>query len=466
MDICAVVMAAGEGTRMNSKHSKVIHRVAGKPMISWVAEALTEAGAKEQLYIVGFRQEEVRAVLGEDVAFVLQEKQLGTGHAVMQAAPFLEGRNGCTIVATGDAPMITADTLRKALAMFEEGDYGAVVITAKTATPGQYGRVIRNHEGNVQRIVEAQEATPEEKAVEEINSSIYFYKTPLLLSALGRMEAANKKQEYYLPDTIEILIKDGQRVGAFVTEFDEIRGINDRIDLHEIGCLLNRRICRNLMLSGVQIVDVDSTWIDPGVTIGRDTIIRPFTLLKGDTHIGEDCIIGPQSRLQDVTVGDGTTFLYSVASQCEIGRNCRLGPFSHVRPDSKLGDNITIGAYVEIKNSSLGDYTRAVHHTYIGDAQVGKNVNFGCGTVTCNYDGLDKTDCIIGDNVFIGGNSNLISPVVLHDNSYVAAGSTITDDVPPLSLAIARNHQVVKENWVLHKNRIREAKLMPTEREW
>ena len=464
MDICAVVMAAGEGKRMHSKHSKVVQRAAGKPLVCWVADALREAGAQEQVYIVGYKQEEVRAALGEDVAFVLQEQQLGTGHAVMQAAPFLEGRNGCTIVLPGDAPMISAKTLQAAMAMFEQDMFGAVVITAQAPNPKGYGRLVRDSKGHVVKIVEDRDATEEEKLVREINSSIYCFRTPLLLSALGRIDAKNAQKEYYLTDTIEILINDGHKVGAYVADFNETRGVNDRVELQEVGKLLNERVCIKHMLQGVQIIDTETTWIDTTVQIGCDTIIRPGTVLKGNTVIGEDCIIGSQARLEDVVVGDGTTILSSVASQCVIGKNCQIGPYSHIRPEAVLGDSITIGAFVEIKNSTLGDFTRARHLTYIGDSQVGKNVNFGCGTITCNYDGLDKTACIIGDNVFVGGNSNLISPVTLHDNSYVAAGSTITEDVPELSLAIARNRQIVKENWVVSKNRMRASKLIPPDR--
>ena len=464
MDVCAVVMAAGEGKRMHSKHSKVVQKAAGKPLVCWVADALREAGAMEQVYIVGYKQEEVRAALGEDVAFVLQEQQLGTGHAVMQAAPFLEGRNGCTIVLPGDAPMISSQTLMAAMSLFEQDKFGAVVVTAQAPDPAGYGRLVRDSEGHVVKIVEDRDASEEEKLIREINSSIYCFRTPLLLSALGRIGSKNAQKEYYLTDTIEILINDGHKVGAYIAPFDETRGVNDRIELQEVGKLLNKRVCRKLMAQGVQISDTESTWIDPMVQIGCDTIIRPGTVLKGKTVIGEDCVIGSQTLLEDVTVGDGTTILHSVASQCVIGKNCQIGPFSHIRPEAVLGDNITIGAYVEIKNSTLGDYTRARHLTYVGDSQVGKNVNFGCGTITCNYDGLDKSACIIGDNVFIGGNSNLISPVTLHDNSYVAAGSTITEDVPELSLAIARNRQIVKENWVIRKDRIRSSKLIPPDR--
>ena len=465
MEICALVMAAGDGKRMCSKHSKVVHNAAGKPLIRWIADVLTEIGAKEQLYIVGYKQEEVRSVLGENVAFVLQENPLGTGHAVMQAAPFLEGRNGVTAVLPGDAPMITAETLNTALQIFLRENYDGLVITATADQPSGYGRIVRNETGEIRKIVEEDEATQEEKKIKDINSSFYFFKTPLLLSALGKLAAHRKNELYYLTDTVETLIDEGYRIGEFDTDFDEVRGVNDRIELQQAGKILNHRICRKLMLEGVQIIDPDTTWIDARVRIGCDTVIRPNTVLRGETVIGESCFVGPQTRLENVIVGDETTIIHSVATDCRIGSECRIGPFSHIRPQSVLGDKNTIGAFVEVKNSTLGDYTRARHLTYIGDSEVGKNVNFGGGVITCNFDGQDKTACRIEDNVFIGGNANLISPVTLHGDSYVAAGSTITDDVPQLGLAIARSKQVNKENWVVRRKRIRSNQFILPEKE-
>lgn len=457
MEICAVVMAAGDGKRMKSNHSKVVHQVAGKPIIQWVSDALLDAGCFEQVYIVGDKQEEIRSVLGETVAYVFQEQRLGTGHAVMQAAPFLEGRNGYTIVLPGDSPMVKADTIDKAIAMMDENDYAAVIMTAIAQDATGYGRVIRDEDNNVNRIVEHRDATEEERAVKEINSSMYIFKTPLLLSALGRLGAKNVQKEYYLTDTIGILKGDGFSIGALVCDFDDTRGVNDRYQLMQASQIMNRRILRHHMDNGVQIIDENSTWIHSSVEIGTDTIVFPGCTIIGNTRIGKDCLIGENTRLNGVEVGDGTAIDHSIASSCVIGRECRIGPYSHIRPDSVIKDYVTIGAYVEVKNSTIDDYTRARHLTYIGDSVVGKNVNFGCGTVTCNYDGQDKVGCTIEDNVFIGGNSNILSSVVLGKDSYIAAGSTITADVPALGLGIGRSKQVNKDEWVAKKNRMRGA---------
>ena len=455
MEICSVVMAAGNSTRMKSKHSKVVFKVAGKPIIKWVADALYEIGCNEQAYIVGDRQEEIREILGEDVIYAFQEQRLGTGHAVMQAQTFLEGRDGYTIVLPGDSPMVSADTLRAAIETIDKNGYACVIITAIADDPTGYGRIVRDEEGHVQCIVEHKDATEEQRKIREINSSMYVFKTPLLLSSLGRLGASNAQKEYYLTDTIGILIGDGYKIGAVVCDFDDTRGVNDCIQLSEAQKIMNARIIRRHMLNGVQIIDPESTWIHYSVEIAPDTVILPGTSLMGDTKIGSDCIIGEYTRLDCVTVGDGTVIDNSIATQCTIGQDCRIGPFTHIRPDTVIGDHVTLGAYVEVKNSTVDEYTRARHLTYIGDSTVGKNVNFGCGTVTCNFDGQDKKGCTIEDNVFIGGNSNILSSVVLGKDSYIAAGSTITEDVPALGLGIGRSKQVNKDEWVAKKSRMR-----------
>ena len=451
MEICAVVMAAGNSTRMKSAHSKVVFQVAGKPVIKWVSDALFEAGCEEQVYIVGDQQEELRNILGEQVAYAFQEQRLGTGHAVMQAAPFLEGRDGYVIVLPGDCPMVSSETIKNAIEFTSEGKYAATVVSAVAEDATGYGRIVRDSEGNVVKIVEHRDCNEEELKIKEINSSMYVFNTPLLLSALGRLGAENSQKEYYLTDTIGILIGDGHKVGVTICDFDDTRGINDRKQLYEATKLMNRKIIARHMKEGVQFLDMNSTWVHHAVKIGRDTVILPGSTLMGNTVIGEN------TRLDNVFVGDDTTIDASIASHCVIGSDCRIGPFSHIRPDTVIKDHVTIGAYVEVKNSTIDEYTRARHLTYVGDSKVGKNVNFGCGTITCNFDGQDKVGCTIEDNVFIGGNSNIVSSVVLGKDSYIAAGSTITEDVPPLGLGIGRSKQVNKEEWVAKKSRMRGA---------
>ena len=450
-------MAAGKSTRMKSKISKVAHQVSGKPIIQWVADALFEAGCSEQVYVVGEQQEQIRSILGENVIYVLQEEQRGTGHAVMQASGFLEGRLGVTIVLPGDCPMVSADTIKRALAAYEaEGDdCAAMIITAVADDPTGYGRVLRDSDGSVDRIIEHRDCTEEELKIKEINSSMYVFRTPLLISALGRIGANNSQSEYYLTDTIGILKKDGYRIGAVICDIDDTRGVNDCIQLSQVQAIMNRRILENHMRNGVQIVDPASTWIHSAVRIASDTVILPGTTLVGDTVIGSDCIIGENTRIDGSVIGDGKVIDCSVVTRSVIGSDCRIGPFSHIRPDCNIADHVTLGAYVEVKSSDIGEYTRARHLTYIGDSSVGKNVNFGCGTVTCNFDGQDKAGCTIEDNVFIGGNSNIVSSVVLGRDSYIAAGSTITSDVPALSLGIGRSQQVNKADWVSEKSRMR-----------
>ncbi len=379
MDVCAVVMAAGEGKRMKSAHAKVVHKVAGKPLILWVRDALDEAGAKEQVYIVGHKQEEVRQTLGEDVAFVLQEQQLGTGHAVLQASHFLEGRNGCTLVLCGDAPLVTAQTLRAAMDQFAEDKCAAVIITADAPDPTGYGRIVRDSAGEVQGIVEHCDADEKELAIQEINSGMYCFDTALLLSSLGKIGYRNTQNEYYLTDTIGILIQEGHRVTTYKTVFDETLGVNDRIQLQEAGSILNQRILLRHMLNGVTIIDPKTSWIDDSVQIGRDVIIRPGCTLIGKTTVGRASVIGPDTHLAEARIGNRVILNHVSISDSTVADHCEIGPYANIRSSSDIGSGCRVGNFVEIKNATLGEGTSVAHQCYIGDADVGVKVNFGSG---------------------------------------------------------------------------------------
>ncbi|MDD2533457.1 MAG: bifunctional UDP-N-acetylglucosamine diphosphorylase/glucosamine-1-phosphate N-acetyltransferase GlmU [Eubacteriales bacterium] len=461
MQVCAVILAAGEGKRMKSKHAKVVHQAAGLPLISWVKAALDGANAEDQVYIVGHRQEEVRAVLGESVAFVLQEQQLGTGHAVQQASHFLEGRRGATLIMCGDTPLVTAASLRSVLDTFEKDHYAAIVVTAHAPDPTGYGRILRDERGHVQAIVEHRDATPEQREICEVNAGMYCFDTALLLSALGRIGCRNSQQEFYLTDTIEILRQDGHKIGASSLPFEEVLGVNDRRQLQESMAILNRRILEKHMIDGVTIVDPATTWIEQGVTIGTDTTILPNCSIKGSTEIGSDAVIGPDTHLVDMKVADGVRLDHVTAVESEIGARAYIGPYSHIRPGSKIGPNCRLGNFVEIKNSTLGADCYLIHQCYIGDTDVGHNVNIGSSASTANYDGVNKSRSAIGSHAFIGSNSCLVSPVSVDENAYVAAGSTITEGVNEYALAIARAHQINKEDWVKTRGLNRNQRLNP-----
>ncbi len=461
MDVCAVIMAAGAGKRMNSVHAKVVHPAAGKPLVCWVKDTLLAAGATDQACIVGHRQEEVREVLGEDVAYILQDKQLGTGHAVMQASHFLEGRNGCTIVLSGDAPLVTAETLQKALNQFQQSKSAVVLITAKAPDPSGYGRIIRDHQGAVQAIVEHRDATPQQLAIDEVNAGMYCFDTALLLSALGKIGSKNNQNEYYLTDTISVLISEGHQVEACFAPYEETLGVNNRVQLQQASSILNNRILEQHMMDGVTIIDPSSTWIEPGVQIGSDSVIWQNCRLAGKTVIGDECEIGPDSHLDSTIVGNSCKLDHVTARQCSIGDNCEIGPYVQIRYNSEIGEGCKIGNFVEIKNSTIGAGTLIAHQCYIGDTDVGKNVNFGSGCSIANYDGLVKSRTSIGSHAFIGSNCTLVAPVSVEENAYVAAGSTITDDVQPFALAIARSHQQVKADWVKTRGRLRGRRVNP-----
>ena len=452
----AVILAAGEGKRMKSKSSKVVHRVCGKPLVKWVNQAVERAGVSESVIIVGHRAEQVKECMGETVKYAFQEQQLGTGHAVMQAEEYLRNKDGCVVVLCGDTPLITTETIADTIKYHKENNNSATVITADLEDPTGYGRIVRDLSGNVVKIVEHKDATEEEKGIKEVNSGMYCFTIRHLLDSLKELNNHNSQGEYYLTDTLEILIKKNLKVGAVkVKDSNEMLGINDRVQLAQASEIMRKKILEKLMRSGVTIVDPVSTYIDEEVTIGMDTVIMPGAMLEGETTIGEDCIIGPNSRLVCAKIADRVEVNNSVVLESSIGDDTHVGPFAYVRPGSVIGKDVKIGDFVEVKKSIIGDKTKISHLTYVGDAEVGRNVNLGCGVVFVNYDGKNKNKTIVEDNAFVGCNTNLVSPVVVKKDSYIAAGSTITDEVPENSLAIARSRQVIKENWVVNKERKR-----------
>lgn len=445
----AVILAAGQGTRMKSKLYKVLHPVCGKPMVQHVVDQVQSLQFTNTVVIIGHGAEKVRATLGNQVTYALQEEQLGTGHAVMQAAPMLADKEGITVVLCGDTPLITKETIDKLLSHHEKQQASVTVLTAEAIDATGYGRIVRNEKGHVERIVEHKDATDEEKQITEINTGTYCFDNKQLFKALQKVTNDNAQGEYYLPDVIEILKKEGKTIAAYQTDdFSETIGVNDRIALAEAEKVMKCRIQNYWMKQGVTIVDPSSTYISSDAIIGQDTTILPGTVINGKTVIGEDCVIGPNTEITNCHVGNETVIKHSVVTDSEIKNRTSIGPFAHIRPSSQIGDDVKIGNFVEVKKSIMGNDSKASHLSYIGDAEIGENVNIGCGSITVNFDGENKHLTRIEDGAFIGCNSNLIAPVTVGKGAFVAAGSTITDNVPSKSLAIARARQVNKDNYM------------------
>ncbi|EEP7573117.1 bifunctional UDP-N-acetylglucosamine diphosphorylase/glucosamine-1-phosphate N-acetyltransferase GlmU [Listeria monocytogenes] len=449
----AVVLAAGQGTRMKSKLYKVLHPVCGKPMVEHVVDQISTLNVDKVVTIVGHGAEKVQEHLAGKSGFVKQEEQLGTAHAVLQAKEELAGKDGVTLVVCGDTPLIEASTMEALLKYHHEKRAKATILTTVIEDPTGYGRIIRDDLGIVEKIVEHKDATEKEQRISEINTGTYCFDNKALFEALENVSNDNVQGEYYLPDVIKILKDSDEVVAAYRMEsFEESLGVNDRIALAEASKLMQRRINENHMRNGVTLVNPESTYIDIDVKIGQDTVIEPGVMLRGKTVIGDDCVVTSGSEIVNSVIGERVNVRTSSIFESKVGDDVQIGPYAHLRPESDIHDHVKIGNYVETKKAVVGEGTKLPHFIYMGDAEIGKNVNVGCGSIAVNYDGKNKAKTIIGDDVFVGCNSNLVAPVKVGDRAFIAAGSTITKDVPDDALGIARAKQDNKLGYAKHLN--------------
>lgn len=446
--LTAVILAAGKGTRMKSKLPKVLHKVGGRPMLEHVLDAAETAGCRDNVVVIGHGAELVRTAVGGRARIALQEEQLGTGHAVLQAEKALQDFTGTVMILCGDTPLLEAKELKKFYEAHKASGAAATVMSAIMEDPSGYGRILRDARGDVAGIVEEKDADAEQKAVCEINTGNYCVEAPLLFEVLKTLGHDNAQGEYYLTDVLSKLRALGKKVGGMVTADSEMTmGVNSRRQLALAEAAMRRRILEHWMDEGVTVMDPASTFIEKTVTIAPDTVIYPYTWLQGETIIGEDCQIGPNVRLENVKAAAGCQLHFLYAHDCTVGAGVTAGPYVHLRPDSVIGNDVRIGNFVEVKNSVVGEGSKLPHLQYIGDSDVGKNVNMGCGCITVNYDSKFKHRTVIGDNAFVGCNSNLVAPVTIGADTYIAAGSTITKDVPEDALGVGRARQTNIAGW-------------------
>lgn len=448
MSNSAVILAAGKGVRMRSAYPKAVHKVAGRPMIKHVVQAALEAGIEDIVVVVGHGREYVQqALAGVKVDFAVQEQQLGTGHALRQAEARVSLAD-TVLVLPGDIPLIQSDTLAHLLKHHQESQAAATVLSALVTAPFGYGRIIRNPDQSLQRIVEEKDASPEQRLIGEINSGVYCFQSRQVFPRLAGLTTSNVQGEYYLTDVVTMLINDGHTVGVVVCEdSSDVLGVNDRVQMAHCEAVLRQRKNISLMQSGVTMIAPETVFIDKDVIIGEDTIIRPNTIIEGHTVIGADCDIGPSTRITNSVIGRKVIIEFARVIDSQVGDQSAIGPFAYLRPGTRLGKGVKVGDFVEVKNSTVGEGSKIPHLSYVGDAQVGRGVNIGAGTITCNYDGANKYPTFLEDGVFIGSNTNLVAPVRIGRNAVTGAGSTITRDVPEENLAVERARQKNIKGW-------------------
>lgn len=452
----SIILAAGEGTRMKSKTSKVLHNICGKPMLNYIIESSKLANIEKNIVIIGHSGDMVKEYFAdEDIIFKTQpigdDLPYGTGFAVMQALDEIQD-NSTIVILSGDTPLVRAETIDNLIKYHKENNFKATILTAILEDLKGYGRIIRGKDGNVLKIVEDKDASEEEKKIREVNSGMFCFNGKALKYALGKISSDNVQNEYYITDVIEILKNEGQRVGAYpIKDAIEISGVNSRVQLAFCEKNMRSRINKAHMENGVSMINPENTYIGVNVKIGMDTTIYPGVVLEDYTEIGENCIIRQGTRISNSIIKNNVTIESSTVEDSFVDNNTVIGPSAHLRPNSRIGKNVKIGNFVEVKNATLGDNTKAGHLSYIGDADIGHNVNIGSGVVFVNYNGREKFRTNIGDNCFIGSNSSLVAPLIVKDWGYIAAGSTITKEVGEGSLSISRAPQVNKNGWVAKK---------------
>lgn len=446
MSLKSVVLAAGKGTRMKSNIPKVMHLANGKPMLVRILDVLNSLDVEENIVVLGYKKEEILSKLG-GISYVVQEEQLGTGHAIIQAKEKLEDYTGDVLITCGDTPLLTRKTLSDLYSFYKENEISGAVLTAHFENPFGYGRVVKEH-GKVIKIIEEKEANENVKKIKEVNTGVYIFNCQDLLATLEKIDNKNEKGEYYITDVIEILSREDKEILSYLLEDNkEVLGVNSKIDLALANKILRERKNNKLMKDGVILIDPITAYIDEEVKIGKDTIIYPNVTIQGNTEIGENNIILSNTRIIDSKTANDVKIESSVIEESILERGVTIGPFAHLRPKTYLKEDVHIGNFVETKKSVLEKGVKAGHLTYLGDTHIGEKTNIGAGTITCNYDGINKFKTEIGKNAFIGSDTMLVAPVTVGDNSLIGAGSVITKDVPNNSLAVTRSKQIIKEGW-------------------